>query len=322
MKKCLAFLALACMVTVAVSQSVIWQPEAIQALTPEWNGERYPDGRPKVPDDILERLKPAVMEDIWSFLRRYGYNNQFENFSSLYENGWTIVHPDRVMTGRVLTAQFIPSRPDFKEYVEKQAEKEGTHTPVTNYAPIIKLQEGDVYVADAYGKIIDGTLIGGNLGDAIANSSKRGIIFNGSVRDLAEISKIGEDFNGWIRGHDVSGIREMMIAWINAPIRIGRAAVLPGDVVLANKYGVTFIPAHLAEEAALSSEYTSLRNQFQIHCRETNKFEYINEHFVVEREVYEKAFLGWIDENPHLLPMPEQEILDYHNKLQERRKRN
>ena len=109
---------------------------------------------------------------------------EFENFASTHENGWEILHPDQVMTGRVVTAQFMPLRKDFDNYVQAQAEKEGTKTPVTNYAPIIKLLDGDVYVADSYGKIVDGTLIGDNLGNAIYQASKRGVIFNGAVRDI------------------------------------------------------------------------------------------------------------------------------------------
>jgi len=114
------------------AQQVVWQPETIKALTPEWTGERYPDGRPKVSDNLLERLKACSFEEIQGYLRSKGYTNVFENFASLYENGWQIIHPDRVMTGRAVTAQFVPFRPDFNNFVQEQAKKEGTHTPVTN----------------------------------------------------------------------------------------------------------------------------------------------------------------------------------------------
>jgi len=153
------------------SQNVVWPPESIEELTAEWKGERTPDGRPKVSDELLERLKGLSMEEVWGSLRRKGYNNQFENFAGTYGNGWEILHPDQVMTGRAVTAQFMPLRTDFDNYIQKQAEKEGTKTPVTNYAPIIKLLEGDIYVADSYGKMVEGTLIGDNLGNAIYNAS-------------------------------------------------------------------------------------------------------------------------------------------------------
>ena len=301
----------------ANAQQVVWQPETIKALTPEWTGERYPDGRPKVSDDLLERLKACSFEEIQGYLRGQGYMNVFENFASLYENGWQIIHPDRVMTGRAVTAQFMPLRPDFNNFVQAQAKKEGTHTPVTNYAPIIVLQEGDIYVADSYGKMEGGTLIGDNLGNAIARAGKRGVIYNGSLRDIEGLSEIGETFNGWIRGYDPSAIQQMMIAWVNAPIRIGRVTILPGDAILAKKYGIAVIPPHLVQGAVMSSEYTSLRDQFNFFCMETNKFPYINEAFVVEPDVFEEAFLDWL--KTQKLPMPREELDAYMKKRQEER---
>jgi len=119
----------------ANSQSVKWSAENIKALTPEWKGERTPDGRPKVSDALLERLKHVSMEEAWGYLGSKGYQNQFENFASTFENGWQIIHPDEVMTGRVVTAQFMPLRTDFDNYVQAEGKKENLTTPVTNYAP-------------------------------------------------------------------------------------------------------------------------------------------------------------------------------------------
>ncbi len=304
-------------VFVAMSQQVVWQPDVIKALTPEWTGERYDDGRPKVPDALLERLKNCAFEEIQSYLRQQGYRNVFENFTGLNENGWHIIHPERVMTGRALTAQFMPMRPDFNNYVQAQAEKEGTHVPVTNYAPIIKLQEGDIYVADSYGKIEGGTLIGSNLANAIARAGKRGVIFNGSLRDYEGLEEIGETFNGWIRGYDPSGIEQMMTAWVNAPIRIGRITILPGDAILAKKLGIAVIPPHLLHDCVVFCEYITLRDQFSFHCIHTNRFPYINEAFVVDRDVYEKAFLEWL--NTQELPMPREELDAFLKKREEER---
>ncbi|NND31010.1 MAG: RraA family protein [Saprospiraceae bacterium] len=293
----------------AHTQNVVWPTENIEELTSEWSGDRTPDGRPKVSDQLLERLKALSMEEVWASLGRKGYHNQFENFASTYENGWEILHPDQVMTGRVVTAQFMPLREDFNNYIQKQAEKEGTKTPVTNYAPIIKLLDGDVYVADSYGKMVEGTLIGDNLGNAIYKAGKRGVVFNGSVRDVEGLTQI-EGFNGWIRGSDPSAIKQMMIAYVNGPIRIGRVTVLPGDVVLAKKTGVAFIPPHLVQEVVIAGEYTALRDEYNFHCIKTNKYEYINEAFVVDDEVFEKDFKEWLN-NYANLPMSKQELDDY-----------
>src|SRR4030043_12436 len=85
------------------TQNVGSSPEYIKALTSEWKGDRFPDGRPKVPDTILERLKNISIEEAWGVLRNRGYNNQ-------YEGDWQIINPDEPMTGRVVTAQYIPLR--------------------------------------------------------------------------------------------------------------------------------------------------------------------------------------------------------------------
>ncbi len=291
------------------SQNVVWPAENILQLTSEWTGERTPDGRPKVSDELLERLKALSVEEVWATLGRRGYHNQFENFASTYENGWQILHPDKVMTGRVVTGQFMPLREDFNNYVQQQAEKEGTKTPVTNYAPIIKLLDGDVYVADSYGKMVEGTLIGDNLGNAIYKAGKRGVIFNGSVRDVEGLSEI-DGFNAWIRGSDPSAIKQMMIASVNGPIRIGRVTVLPGDVVLAKKTGVAFIPPHLVQEVVISGEYTALRDEYNFFAIKTNKYEYVNEAFVVDEDIFERDFKQWLDAYPNL-PMPKKELDDF-----------
>ena len=305
-------------VTSGQAQNVVWPAENIRQLTSEWTGERLSDGRPKVSDQLLERLKSLSMEEVWGTLRRNGYNNQFENFASVYENGWEILHPEKVMTGRVLTAQFMPFRKDLDNYIQQQAGKEGTKTPVTNYAPIIKLLDGDVYVADSYGKMVEGTLIGDNLGNAIYKAGKRGVIFNGSVRDVEGLSEI-EGFNAWIRGSDPSAIKDMLVESINGPIRIGRVTVLPGDVVLAKSTGVAFIPAHLVQEVVISGEYTALRDEYTRFAMSTNKYEYVNEAFVVEKDVFEKDFKSWLDKKSDL-PMPRKELNDYLKAREERQK--
>lgn len=292
---------LACMI--AGAQNVGSSPEYIKALTSEWKGERLADGRPKVPDAILERLKNISIEEAWGVLRNKGYQNQFES-------GWEIINPDEPMTGRVVTAQYMPLRPDLENYVkaqgkiEKRAQQGGT-----NSWPIDVLAEGDVYVADSYGKVVDGTLIGDNLGNSIYAKSKRGVIFNGSVRDQEGLSEI-KGFNGWIKGQDPSYIQQMSLVFINAPIRIGRAVVLPGDVVLAKKYGVIFIPAHLVEDLVITSEVTALRDEFgHLRLREGKyKPGQIDSQWSDE---IKKDFTNWLSNYPGKLPMTKAELDNY-----------
>ncbi|MFI5192911.1 MAG: RraA family protein [Chitinophagales bacterium] len=206
------------------AQRVGSSPEYIKTLTGDWKGERFPDGRPKVADAILERLKSVSMEDAWGVLKNKGYQNQ-------YEGNWIVIQPDSVMTGRVVTAQYMPSRPDLISVVKEEGKLENRNPQGgTNSWPIDVLIPGDVYVADGYGKMADGTLIGDNLGNSIYARSQRGVIFYGSVRDQAGLTEI-KGFNGWIKGQDPSYIQQMMLTSINAPIRIGRAVVLPGEML-------------------------------------------------------------------------------------------
>lgn len=266
MKKCFfAFCFFTAIGSLANAQQISPTPDQIKSITPEWTGERFPDGRPKVPDALLNRLENISMEEAWGYLRNKGYHNQ-------YENDWILIHEDEVMTGRALTAQFMPLRPDADAVVKEIGKKEGrVQSGGTNSWPIDVLQEGDIYVADSYGKIVDGTLIGDNLGNAIYAKSKRGVIFYGSVRDMAGLSEI-EGFNGWVKGHDPSYIQQMMLSTINHPIRIGRATVLPGDAVLANKWGVIFIPAHLLADLVINAEFVMLRDSFGIQRLKEGKY--------------------------------------------------
>ena len=284
-------------------QNVGSSPEYIKALTSEWKGERFPDGRPKVSDSLLERLKRISIEEAWGVLRNKGYMNQFEG-------NWTIIHPDEVMTGRVVTAQYMPLRPDLEKQVKEQGKTENrAQQGGTNSWPIDMLTTGDVYVADAYGKIADGTLIGDNLGNSIYAKSQRGVIFFGSVRDQEGLSEI-KGFNGWIKGSDPSYIQQMMLTTINAPIRVGRATVLPGDVVLAKKYGVIFIPASLVEDLVLTSEFTQLRDEFG-HQRLREKKYLAGQIDSQWSDEIKKDFLNWLKNYPGKLPMSKEELDNY-----------
>ncbi|HVY73482.1 MAG TPA: hypothetical protein VG890_01550 [Puia sp.] len=285
------------------AQHVGSTPEYIKALTADWKGERFPDGRPKVSDATLQRLKNISLEDAWGVLRNKGYQNQFEG-------DWIVIHPDSVMVGRVVTAQYMPSRPDLINVIKEEGKAENREQHGgTNSWPIDVLVPGDVYVADGYGKIADGTLIGDNLGNSIYARSQNGVIFYGSVRDMAGLEEI-QGFNGWIKGSDPSYIQQMMLTSINAPIRVGRATVLPGDVVLATKYGTIFIPAALADEVVITSEVTVLRDEFGHQRLREKKYRagQIDSQWTDE---IKKDFMDWLKNYPGKLPMSQQELDNY-----------
>jgi regulator of RNase E activity RraA len=298
---------LVCLVLVLVISSYAAQKIAsgdqTQSYTAAWTGERLPDGRPKVSDDILKRMKNVSIEDAWGILRNEGYHNQFDG-------NWQILHQDVPVVGRALTAQYMPSRPDMKKMIDEQGKAEG-RIGSSNSWPIDMLQKGDVYVADGFGKIVDGTLIGDNLGNSIYAKTGNGVIFDGSVRDIEGLAEI-QGFNAFVRGWDPSFIQEVTLTAINVPIRIGRAICLPGDVVLAKREGVIFIPAHLAEKVVKNSEAIMLRDRFGHQRLKEGKYTpgQIDGRW---SEEIRNDFLNWLKENMNDLPVPKeaiQEILD------------
>jgi len=280
------------------AQQVTLTPDQIKALTPDWTGERSADGRPHVSDRLLERIKKIHIEEAWGVLRNKGFQNQ-------YEGDWDIMLPDSAMSGRVVTAQYWRLSPDYDKLIKDKGKAEG-RIGATNSWPIDVLKNGDVYVADSYGKIVDGTLIGDNLGNSIYAKSHRGVIFYGSVRDIEGLEEI-RGFNYWTKGNDPSYIQQMMLGGINVPIRIGRATVLPGDVVLAKKGGIVFIPAYLVEEVVINAEFISLRDAFGHQRLREGKWTpgQIDSQWTDE---IKKDFMKWLDENPGKLPMSRAEL--------------
>jgi 4-hydroxy-4-methyl-2-oxoglutarate aldolase len=272
--------------------------EMMHFYTQEWQGERFEDGRPKVPDAILERMKAVSIEEAWGVLRGKGYHNQFAG-------EWEILHPDQVMVGRALTVQYMPNRPEYAERLQEKGKAEGRIGSMNSW-PIDMLVQGDVYVADCFGKVIDGTLIGDNLGNSIYAKSGKGVVFNAGSRDLAGLEKI-EGFNAWVKGWDPSFLQETMVTGINQPIRMGRATVFPGDVVLAKKEGVIFIPAHLAEEVVVNAEFIMLRDQFGIMRLKEGKYTpgQIDTRWTEE---IKEDFLSWVKNNEDTLPMTRAEL--------------
>src|SRR5450432_1475676 len=284
----------------SIAQQVTLTPEQIISLTSDWKGERSADGRPHVSDKILERLKDVSLEEAWGYLRNKGYQNQFEG-------DWQVLVSDSVMTGRAVTAQYMPLRPDYDKVIKDKGKTEG-RIGATNSWPIDVLKNGDIYVADSYDKIVDGTLIGDNLGNSIYAHSKRGVIFYGSVRDVEGLLEI-KGFNGWIKGSDPSYIQQMMLGGINVPIRIGRATVLPGDVILARRFGIVFIPAQFVEDLILNSEFIQLRDDFGHQRLREGKYTpgQIDSQWTDE---IKKDFLQWLDTKKNL-PMTRKELDDY-----------
>ena len=224
-------------------------------FTREWTGDRFADGRPKVPDAVLEGLKHVDAEEAWGTLRGAGYDNQFEP-------GWKVIHGGgERMVGRVVTAVFMPKRPDVNAVINDYGKKEGRQGAGQNSWVIDTLQPGDVLVVDLFGKIKDGTFAGDNLGTSIYSKSHNGLVVDGSVRDVTGLSEI-EGFQVYVRDFDPSALRDVTLMGINVPIRIGRATVLPGDVVVSDAEGLTFVPPQLCQTVVDRAEMTHLVDEW------------------------------------------------------------
>jgi regulator of RNase E activity RraA len=227
--------------------------ELLLELTRKYEGERDPNGRPHVSDDLLERLKPISTEEAWGVLRKHGYNLQFEG-------NWTEVHPGRILVGRVVTAMMLPHRPDFHELIEEQGKADGRIGGQNSWV-IDTLELGDVMVVDMFGKVKDGTFVGDNLGTSVKTRTRAGAVMDCGVRDQRGLSHL-DDVAFFCRGFHPSAIKDVTLAGINIPIRIGEVTVLPGDVVLGTPTGVTFIPAHLVQEVVERGEDIMRRDAF------------------------------------------------------------
>ena len=282
------------------AQAIMPSRDEVVALTSGWTGERFADGRPKVPDAILDRMKNVNLEEAWSVLRNKGFEWQ-------YEGRFKHVHLDQtaVMVGRALTATFVPRRPDLDEALTKKGHAEG-HVGGRNSWPIDRLQKRDVYVANVFGSYEGGPIIGGNLGTAIFKNSGNGVVFDGSVRDIAQMEGI-EGFNGWVRDWHPSYNYDNMLVEINRPARIGQMLCLPGDVVLAKRQGVMCIPPQLAELVCKTGELVQLRDMFG--------FQRIKEGTYTPGQIdqrwsdgMEKDFSKWLNDHIDKLPVPREQI--------------
>jgi regulator of RNase E activity RraA len=225
---------------------------AMTALNPF---ERFPDGRPRVPDDLLERMKLVTTEEAWGVLREHGYHHQFEG-------NWKETHPGTIMVGRAVTAQFVPHRPDYHAAIQSAGVAEGRGQSGGQNSWIIEsLQLGDVMVVDIFGKIKDGTVVGDNLGTAVRTRTRAGAVIDGGIRDYQGLVQLN-DVNFYVRGVDPTAIADVTLAGLNIPVRIGGITILPGDVILGTPTGIIAIPPHLAQIVVERSEDIRVRDEF------------------------------------------------------------
>lgn len=271
--------------------------EEMMFLTSEWKGERFADGRPKVSDELLERAKTIMIDDAWTVLKNAGYLHQYEgNFKHVN---------DLTMTGRAVTAMYMPSRPDVEKNIKERGAKQGRKGN-TNSWPIDPLVKGDLYVADAFGKISGGGIMGSTLANSIFAKSGNGVVFDGAARDLQEISQM-KGFNALVRDFHPSFTEDMVLMGLNTPIRIGDVMVLPGDLVLVQKEGVLFIPAHMAEEVVSTGEFVVRKDKFGFEMVRTGKYS-TGEIDSQWTDVIKSDFVKWLQAHPELGKMTRAEV--------------
>ena len=274
-------------------------PDEIVAFTPEWDGERFPDGRPRVADELLARMKAVTVTQAWSVLHGAGFTHQ-------YEGGWVCTHPGQVLVGRAFTVQYMPRRPDAHGVVAVNAERLGRVGEHNSWS-IDMLGANDVYVADVFGKIDSGSLVGDNLATSIYTKTGVGIVHDGAVRDLDGVQELS-GFTSFVRGfHPTHGVFETMLMGVNGPIRIGAATVMPGDVVLGRQDGVVFIPPHLADQVVKTSEVVQLRDIFGKACLRDGKYTpgQIDTRWT---DAIEQDFSVWLEDHIEELPVPREAI--------------
>lgn len=291
----------------AGAQPGVLTREHLVTYTPDWTGERLPDGRPKVPDAILDRMRHVTLEEAWAVVTQAGFTHQ-------YADGWLSIHPGQVLVGRALTSQWLPGRPDILKVIEAKGREAG-RIGDTNAWPVDMLQPRDVYVSDHFGLKENGPSVGDNVANAIFARSGNGIVYDGAIRDINGLRAI-EGFTSFVRAYDPSHhlgasrtgarLNSTMIG-INVPIRIGAAFVMPGDVVLGRDGGVLFIPPQLAERVVQASELTRLRDLFG-HARlraGTYTAGQIDGRWT---EAIEADFTAWLRANVDALPVGRAQI--------------
>lgn len=276
--------------------------EELIFLTPSWKGERFPDGRPKVSDNILRRMKSVSVEEAWATMKNAGFAYQIAE-------GWKMINPDSVLVGRAVTATFMPGRPDMWKAIDSVGKKQGKRGQ--NTWPVDLLVKGDVYVANQFGAKLNGPTIGDNVGNAIYAKSGNGIVYDGAIRDLEGLKEIGR-FTSYYTSYDPSyhnpgkDINTMIIG-INKPTLIRTVTVMPGDVVLGKLGVVVFVPPHLAEIVVKTSEIVRLRDLFGHQRLREGKYT-AGQIDARWSDDIEKDFSKWLNDHINELPVPKEQI--------------
>ena len=215
--------------------------------------ERFPDGRPKVPDALMQRARGMSVEEVFGVLPGKGFRNQ-------YEDGFQVLHPGKKLVGRAVTVQFMPLRPDIDGVMTAKNRAQGGRG-LNNQVAIDLLQPGDVLVVDLFGKKEGGPIVGDNLFYYVMKATKGGgMVVDGAIRDLEGISEM--DMPAYFRSSHPSYIANVMLTGINIPVRIGNVTVMPGDLVVGDQEGVYFIPPQFVQEIVDKADEVHIHDEW------------------------------------------------------------
>lgn len=252
-----------CALSVCLSGQILTlSREEMVRLTAKNPFPRFDDGRPKVPDALLERMRGLTLEDVWPVLQRAQYRNQFEG-------KWVALHPEMKLLGRAVTLQYMPVRPDLNEIVDATADAKGRAHGAHRWATDL-LQPNDVLVVDIFGNLDAGGPIGDNLANGVFGRAKAGLVVDGAVRDMDGIFEIPMPV--YCRGGHPAAVNNVMAAGYNIPVRIGGVTVMPGDIVFGNREGLYFIPPQFIEEIVRTGEITQIHDAWTHTQMRTGKY--------------------------------------------------
>ena len=235
------------------AQLITLPKDQLLEMTAQNPFERFADGRPKVPDALIERARGLSAEEVFAVLPKEGFRNQ-------YAGDFRVLHPGKKLVGRAFTLQFMPLRPDLEGVVNTRAKAAGLER-MNNQTAIDMLQPGDVLVVDLFGQEENGTIVGDNLFYYIMRTTKNGgLVVDGSIRDLEGIRRM--DMPAYFRAAHPSAIGNVIISGINVPVRIGKTTVMPGDLVFGDAEGVYFIPPSLVQKVVDNADEVHVHDEW------------------------------------------------------------
>ena len=246
------------MVPAVHAQVFSWTKEEMIEYTKAWTGERFADGRPRVPDSWLQRAKQMSSEEVIVPGGRGGGAPNIAGYAQ-FDGDFKVLHPELKMAGRVVTAMYMPARPDIDTIMFGKFRAKGV--TLNNQWPMDQLQPGDVLVIDMYGKVEGGGLVGDNLYYYIMKATKGGgLVINGALRDMDGISDI--KLPAYVRAITPTWYGGSTLYGYNVPVRMGHAVVMPGDLAIGDREGVSFVPPTVAEGILDKADETHIHDEW------------------------------------------------------------